>query len=150
MLRWILEKLRRNRRQIFRYHDGRRWRSADPMDLQEAVFSHPLFDQAKLQICDKPDKFGRQAADQILQVIRDAFQMPPYRDGKGSTQDECWRVWVRFVIYLEALKKNGDALPSSSEPMGSPAGFPTSNGVGSGSTSTESTPSAPTPSQMPS
>lgn len=141
----------RNRgRAIFRFWDGERKRSIDPMVVYRRLNDHPRFDwdsDPKLfeNIGDERPLI-RQAAENAIQkcveATRDAFEVRAFDGigGGGLTEVETMSLFESFCGYMGVLKKNTDQ-PQTSQPSTdsrNPNGSHTKNSSDSGSISTGS------------
>lgn len=146
---WRRERSIRSRA-IFRFHDGEKERSVDPLAIFRALRSLPDFDW-------ETDAKGVERGDddsivRTLAAIRQTFGVKPFDADKltGLTDGETLNLLSEFVWYLESLKKNGSGPQTSPEPTDSmpPLGSTESDSTtkpasGSGSTSNEPNSAAP-------
>jgi hypothetical protein len=130
------------RRRIYRFFDGKRWRSIDPMVPFRTLAQHERFDWEKTpqelaaaqQIGDKTLFF--QSASNTVDAIRQGFGLKPFDQG-GLTEFECVDLLLRFQEWLNVLKKNTSTPQISMEPTGVQSDSITPNGLDSSSISTE-------------
>lgn len=109
LVNWFRRKRGENERTIFRYSDGRSNRAIDPMTAYRLLATHPTFIWR-----DHPRRLERdQEALQItLQAVRDTFGVSPLStDGRsGLSEEETLGLLLKFSVYLETVKKNGNHL----------------------------------------
>lgn len=114
--RWWRQHRRARARGIFRYHDGTKWRLADPIAVQRACDLHPSWiPKADLGLMCQPGRMGQQAAQRGIEALREIFGIPPLEQG-GLTEEEIWEVWIAFCDFLGELKKNSKMPPIGSPP----------------------------------
>jgi len=126
MLRLIGQYLWRRRRNIFRFNDGRRVRSADPIAVAIALHEHKHFLPRHLGEAVGGD---HEAMMIVARTACDVFGISLLADGKdGLTATESLELMLAFDAYLWSLKKSIDlslikqgytesTLPESSEPI---------------------------------
>src|SRR5579871_138908 len=92
-------------RQLFRFWDGERQRSADPFAALLAFDDHPEFDIAQhAPALDRGDKDAMRLA---IDATRQVFQVKEWReDQPGLTQAETLALFWQFMAYNQAVKKN--------------------------------------------
>ena len=149
MINWFLSavyrRLNERHRRIYRYWDGRRFRRADPLQIERSLQTNDDFDwssdlKAALQSGDSD------AVDSVIAAARRAFSFPPFDRG-GPTGAEAIQEVIRFTTYLSTLKKNINGSQITSEPTESPRSDSTTNSTSdSGKTDTEQAPDAQMPS----
>lgn len=141
LFRWLHNR----RRKIFRFHDGRRVRCADPIEVAIGLAEHPTFMPDHLEDA----RWGNEdALEKVATAACDVFGVSPLStDGKsGLTVGERLELMLAFDLYLLALKKNIGRSPTrppytvSTSPVSS--GKTTSDTSGSGQTESVA-PSAP-------
>lgn len=111
---------------LFRFHDGKRVRRADPLAVAIALHSHPTYLRRHLDEAIAGDK---EALQIVAQAATDVFGVQPLSsDGRrGLTLNERLDLMLGFDAYLYAVKKNtvasatspsstGSTSPNSSEP----------------------------------
>jgi hypothetical protein len=126
MLRLIGQYLWRRRRNIFRFNDGIRVRSADPIAVAIALHEHKHFLPRHLGEAVGGD---HEAMMIVARTACDVFGISLLADGKdGLTVTESLELMLAFDAYLWSLKKSIDlsltkqgctesTLPGSSEPI---------------------------------
>lgn len=109
---WLLTRLGCDPRGLFLYFDGRRWRSADPLAVARAFFTHPSFDWD-----ETPELLRSGVATVQLEAfrvigltVREVFAIEPVDRG-GLTDRECLDLLASFRHYLGDVKKNGSLFP---------------------------------------
>ena len=130
-----LLRFRDRGREIYRYHDGRRWRRADPLAVYRALKAHPEFDwDADPAVAELewkiPEEKDFTSWRKSVDAARDVFGVPRFEDG-GLTESELSGLLVDFTAYLGVQKKSGNPPPTSPPATASPPsaeGSPTSAG----------------------
>ena len=118
--RWLWNR----RRSIFRFRDGAKIRSIDPIAVAIALHEHPKFIFRHLQEAAA----GEQEAMQIVaDTACDVFGVSPLAaDGKsGLTIPERLELMLAFDVYCLALKKN--TAPSPTPPTSTVSTSPKSS-----------------------
>lgn len=118
--RWMQNR----HRAIFRYWDGSRLRSIDPMVAYRALDSHNEFDwETHPLLIDPPEdapklniKLSVEAMGITADAVRTAFDIPQYKNGRGLTEGELVNLLTVFTEWMTALKKNTRPMPISPEP----------------------------------
>lgn len=113
MLRWLANRRWNKRRLIFRFNNGCRKCSADPLLVAMSLHAHP--DYLPRHLYDAADG-DREAVETVAQAACDVFGVAPLApDGKsGLTITERVELMQAFDLYMDALKKNtGHSLTSS-------------------------------------
>lgn len=135
-------------RSIYRFHDGTRRRSIDPLVAYRATFSHPGFSwdttMATLNATRIPGDEGHVARKLEMfaaaaDCARAVFRIPPFEAG-GLTERECAQLLLDFEFYVAEVKKNGSPQPTS-PPSVEPTPVATKADSESGSTATALEPS---------
>jgi hypothetical protein len=105
MLTWIRTKIWKRRRLIFRFHDGRRIRAIDPVEVAIALHSHPVFLYRHLSEAADGD-FEAQRI--VAQTACDVFGVSSVAEDEhyGLTVAERIELVMSFDLYLMELKKN--------------------------------------------
>jgi hypothetical protein len=117
---WPFSAIRRaihNRdRRIFRFWDGRKWTSIDPMIPFRILAQHKDFDWEETpKLIAMPDKKVWLEAYQLeVSAVREAFGVRPFNDD-GLTEAECIDLLVAFSIWQVDVKKNSSMPPISAE-----------------------------------
>ena len=116
--------------QPFAYFDGVKVAYVDARlkyrQLLEMTRGHPneLRDKAFSVRPDEPDGDkvveACQAADQLVLLVRELFNMAPFQDGRGAYDEHCWAVWDQFCAFMSEQKKSVENLPISSSPTEPP------------------------------
>ena len=128
---------RRDRREIFAYHDGVRRRYADPIVVWRAIESDPEFDPTRH--FGEMDRGDGEAFQVATRMVRRVFDLPAFdtATGRGLTEFQVTKLLWDFIAYTEAVKKNigpPPTAPSPTEPAASPTTAPegTSDSLASG------------------
>lgn len=103
MFRW----LRRNKRDIFRYFDGVRNRSIDPLLAWQMMHTHPCCNYAT----DFPasDDGDFEAIARVQAMAREIFDIKAYSENTpGLTQNELNSLIASFLTFMARLKKKRD------------------------------------------
>lgn len=172
MLGWIARLFRRrdDRRDIFRFWDGARWRAVDPLPASRALdeslgqrvgevlallTTPPPPDPPNVDVSAVRADYTRrqtEAALQLADAAGKAFGVLPFDGAGGLTEAERIRLATRFLVFLHGLAE--DARPFASWPAaGSPStppASPTPPSSGSGTTGGPSPASTPSTSPAPS
>lgn len=146
---WLLTCLGRDPRGLFRFFDGRRWRTADPLAVARALFTHPGFDwdETPQLLLTGRSEIQLQACGIIGEAVRASFQILPLNQG-GLSDRECLDILTAFRNYLGAVKKNGSLFPISQDCTGSPPVETCVTRPGSDCGSTPTGPSAARPGSL--
>ena len=151
MLSWFLRLLGIDRRAVFRFWDGRKWRRIDPLETMRRLFMDPSFDwdETPTALRQPGVTFQLAAFGKIAGTVRRAFELPEFEAG-GLTEIECWHLLEAFYGYFDHVKKNGSLMPTWPSPTAATSGnsladvpFPTKPGSVSGPTT-----AAPSPEQL--
>ena len=112
LINWLRNKLWQRRRLIFRFHDGKRIRRADPLAAAIALHAHPKYLPRHLGQARDGDK---EAIQIVADAATDIFGLQPLSaDGRqGLTINERLEIMLGFNAYLRALKKNTVASATS-------------------------------------
>lgn len=150
MLRWLSNWWNNRDRKIFLYWDGTRKRRGDPMVLLRGLQTRAGFDlDAAIQIVDggagiiPTNDFWEHVVDSV-EAARAVFGIGSL-DAGGLTEGEMLGLLYDFLLFMDALKKNGSTSPISSEPSvwASSDRSTTKGGSVSGSISAESSDAEP-------
>lgn len=154
-------------RLIYTYFTGtdakgkRQYARADPLELWKRVMDNGPAITINMKVAASKSKDARAKHDELMEDLRKAFQVRPYREG-GLTDVELMDLFNHFMAYVGGVKKNSPTSTTSAPPEAegpSPAsspstggGPPTESSSGSGSTGSgpASSPPAPPPSASPS
>jgi hypothetical protein len=151
-LNWLRRRVassQSTQRQIFRYWDGQRLRSIDPIVATRGLLAVEGFDwRLDPKRIDRGDE---EALERTVAATREIFGVTGWIDdssGGGLTEQETLSLLISFALYLTALKKSGSRYPilpppTELEPLESSV---TSAESDSGSTSPDSTTEQPSPS----
>lgn len=145
MFGWLRNLLfRRDERELFRYWDGQKQRSIDPVASYRAIWSDPecnlLTDATTARNPIKPDGAAfypisevYAAEDRLREMTRRIFGVKEWsEDQPGLTVDETDALLNSFLAYCADLKKKRNPLPTALPPTTSTepcsftdaAGFP--------------------------
>jgi hypothetical protein len=111
---------------LFRFHDGKRLRRADPLAIAIALHSHPTYLPRHLKDAVDGDKDALQI---VAQAATDVFQVQPLQTG-GLTLQERFELMLGFDLYIRKLKKNtvvSATSPSSTASTSEDSSKPTTN-----------------------
>ena len=139
------------RRDIFRYWDGRRWQTIDPLPVWFAVCGDKEF--SLKEDLGKAMNGDPEAMMVVQSLVNRLFNVQPY-DGRrrtGLTVAQVIWLLADFIGYMLSLKKKHEPSPTKSPPTdstssGTPPASTTPPVADSCSTAAESTAAAPTPS----
>jgi hypothetical protein len=102
---------RQRQRRIFRYFDGQRESSADPLAAWIALAEDAEFEIEKHTAAI--DAGDSEAYKVVSRAVRRVFNVKPFADG-GLTDQECLDLLLAFLGYMGSLKKStNDSLTSS-------------------------------------
>lgn len=109
-------------RALFRYWDGIKWRSADPLVILRGIAEHPQLTTDHLKLLENPKGIPQdiaiEAFDVVLLATRDVFGIQAWTESQpGLTQAETRDTLSRFMAFVGQLKKSGSPMPISPEPM---------------------------------
>lgn len=118
--RWRLRRATKQRL-LFQYHDGKQTRYGDPFGLWRALHAHPTLNLER--DADALDRGEEPAATQAITALCQIFGVQRWNEqtGRGLTDWEVCDLIVQLQQYLDALKKNTSAGPTSPEPTGLPS-----------------------------
>jgi len=145
------------RRNIFRYWDGRRYRRIDPWSAYRATIDYPGWnwdDIPKLIAMEAVDEASLNIKLDAIQtaanMARSVFNVRPVAE-RGLTEEECLALLWQFSAYVFSVKKNGRQPQTSPVSTESPQEPATSVDSVSGSTGSESGPEMPSgsPEELP-
>jgi hypothetical protein len=142
-------------RQIYRFWDGRVWRTEDPMELYARMAKVGPELSVEMKVAQSPSKDAAKAHAKMLEEIRGIFGVVPLKEG-GLTQIETVGLLDHFLIFCEALKKNTPPPPTASAATSTTSAPPqgtsesaapaTANSSPSGSSESDSSTGTPGPS----
>lgn len=115
MFAWLFRLFtRRNDPRLFVYHDGHRWRRADPMRLYRALAAHATYRPDVTPVM--ADAGDAEALATMLQAAQDVFGVRPFDEttGRGLTENEQLDLMIDFAAWLESKKKSMPTSPTSS------------------------------------
>jgi hypothetical protein len=143
MLQWLRNRIWRKRRLIFRFHDGHKIRSIDPVEVVVGLHGHSSYLHRHLGEAANGDADAQRT---VAQAACDVFGVHPFDSTSqtGLTVAERIELVMAFDLYMWKLKKNTGRLrtppqstastsPASSEPI-------TNDTSDSGSTETDPQP----------
>lgn len=143
-------------RGIFRFFDGEKQRSCDPLDIWERMWTDTEVDDVDLVL----QRVARQEIEGVRQAAGLAsrmFGIPLFSEENqnGWTQLRLFQLWDSFLAFVIEIKKKLGAMPMPSLRLGSkslaiPASSTTKPESDLSSTATESIDDAPTGSEKPS
>ena len=106
---------REHNRQLFRYWDGQKKRSIDPLLSWRSMWEDP-------ECCHDGSliEYDPTAQDRVLNMTRRMFGVAPWvENGGGLTINETLELLWSFMRYMDAIKKKQDPLPMQSAPTDS-------------------------------
>lgn len=114
-------------RNIFRYWDGKKQRAVDPAVAWRRMFEFPDCDIEKdfgpatcIGANGERVDFDPAAQQRVLLMTRDMFKVQEWDENvPGLTVDETFELLLRFLHYMNALKKKRGPLPTPSGPSDS-------------------------------
>lgn len=109
MISIIREWLWRRHRAIFRYRDGHKIRSIDPIAVALALHAHPKFLPTHLAEAAGGDA---EAMKTVAKTACDVFGVVPFDGQSGLTIAELIELMLSFDVYCLALKKNTGISPT--------------------------------------
>lgn len=115
MLGWLRNWVTKRQRQLFSYYDGSGWRLIDPYAVWVALRS----DEELVLDVDIPamDRGDDESTAKVIRAVHRAFGTRPFDGKRGITVREARELLLRFVVYLNELKKNSvptlTSLPST-------------------------------------
>lgn len=108
----------RKERGIFRFWDGRRWRTADPIPTWRALADDPEFlAETHLTLVDGGDL---ESVGIVGRAVRRAFGVPEFNQG-GLTERQCVDLLESYYSFIDSLKKKQDTLSTSPSPTVPPS-----------------------------
>ncbi len=107
MIQWLRNRSWNKRRLLFRFHDGRRTRSVDPVEIAMALHSHDVFLYQHLIDAADGDVDSQKV---VAQTACDVFGVHPLDSDHriGLTIAERIELVMAFDLYLMSLKKSID------------------------------------------
>ena len=106
---FIFRRLQNRSRRIFKYWDGSRTRSSDPMTVLRVLDQHPEFDMdITPKLMEAPDvSVMLEETAKTADATRQAFEIPVYDGHRGLTEGELANLLFDFFAYMNELKKSG-------------------------------------------
>ena len=111
---WLHGRFHDDRRGLFSFFDGRRYRSVDALTAARSLFAHPRFDWDETPGLLRSGVASVQltAFARIGETVREVFAIPPVEAG-GLTELGCADLLAAFQDHLGNVKKNGSLFPIS-------------------------------------
>ena len=111
---WLQSKFHDDRRGLFSFFDGRRYRKVDALTAARALFSHPTYDWDETPGLLQSGIATVQltAFARIGEAMREVFSIPDMEAG-GLTELGCADLLASFQDHLGHVKKNGSLFPIS-------------------------------------
>jgi len=108
------------RRQIFKFYDGIRSRTADPLHVWAMLQSDPKLEMERhvKELKSPLDQVSATALLVIEAAVRRAFEVPQFVDG-GLTAQECVELLLAYDLWLADQKKTSNPSRISPQPMDS-------------------------------
>lgn len=92
-------------RLIFKYFDGEKIVSADPMVVYRRMIDVSIDLNADITIATSPSKAAPEAYQKMVEKLRKIFQVKPLELG-GLTENETFLVYINFSNFCDFVKKN--------------------------------------------
>lgn len=159
MFAWLFGRGRESRF-VFRYRDGKKNRSADPVEVERILEAHlgaswrgdlgKLTQPLPLGLIGVEAAEARKKKDEyrvrVMEAVNKAFDVRPYRDGEGLTEVERLSLLNGFILFCIDLVRaarpfasapsRASPSPESPTPSSGPeSSSPEGKSVASGSTS---------------
>lgn len=106
----------RRQRVVFHYHDGKRWRTIDPIEAVLRFDNDPEYrGDLHPRMVDENDPEGVRV---IADAVRRVFGVSEYRESttEGLTIAERLELFRVFWLFIASLKKNIEPTPTSPPP----------------------------------
>lgn len=113
---WTRWKLRK--RLLFRFHDGSRWRYADPLRVVRAYDVHPKLNVAEM--APLVDAAKEPETTIFVEATCEIFGVQRWDGRRGLADHELLNLYEQFGAYIVALKKNTSPPPTSSPTSADP------------------------------
>lgn len=122
-LNYFRRRRQQSQRAIFKFFDGQRMRSMDPLDIHVALELHESFAWHDGALVEAGDA---QSIRTWADAVCDVFGVEPYdhATGKGLTGSERLAILEQYMEFCDQLKKNtSDTVisPTPTAPPSSPA-----------------------------
>jgi hypothetical protein len=118
-MNWWSDRKIKKRRGLFRYHDGSRWRYADPFAAWRSILNHPTFNIETM--AHEIDAGGEPETTICIEAMCEVFDLKRW-DKYSATGLTDWQVLAvldQFDTYLTSVKKNSSRGQTLSEPTAS-------------------------------
>lgn len=145
----LLDVYQPRERAIYRYFDGQKQVSADPLALHYRYCDRSGDLGVMARVANSICKDAGKAFLDVVRYIREIFELKPVAEG-GLTDNEAVELLAHFLRYIETVKKNSPpssmSAPATSAPSApsSDAGPPSPNTPVSPSTDAGLPPTLPT------
>lgn len=102
-------------RLIYRYYNGSKIVSIDPMDLYSRIMAEGTDLDISLKLAGSISKDAPQGYKEAIERLRKLFEVKPYYDGEGLTDTELFDLFTHFLTYCNEIKKK--VSPSATSQM---------------------------------
>lgn len=116
---WWSDRRIKNQRGLFRYHDGERWRYADPFATWRSIINHSRFSIETMAL--EVDRGGEPETTICIEAMCEVFGVERWdkATNRGLTDWQILSLLDQFDRYLTSVKKNSSTGPTSSAPTDS-------------------------------
>jgi hypothetical protein len=108
--RWLFNRSRF----VFRFWNGHRIATGDPMVIWRALQQHEDFREEDFKLM-KVDALRDKTIGKVAKVVQEVFSLPALEDG-GLTELECLDLLKAFMTYSGFQKKSGDLTQTLQSP----------------------------------
>src|SRR5947209_3262775 len=94
-------------RLIFRFHDGKQERFADPLTVYKKLAVCCDYELQKFLVAystNTQNKEGIEATDKLVAAVRQAFGVPAYDGKEGLLEDECMALLYDYYEWMNDVK----------------------------------------------
>ena len=119
---WLYQQ----QREIFHYHDGTKWRRADPVKIGRhleqlepnylklfQVVSKDSKDVMPGPLAEELKKQKMEAADRLAKISYELFGLKPLGDVDGVMEGEALSVMVQYFAFMSELAAAAQVFPTS-------------------------------------
>jgi hypothetical protein len=132
MFGWLKRFLSRRRREIFRFHDGTRWRYTDPIVIDREINRVFPEYQTAIKFLEIPEPDGgmppealeqcvrdqKRAIEKLVAMVREVFGVKALDDaGNGLTESESLDLLTSFILFSGELATAAAPLSNSPGPV---------------------------------
>lgn len=146
MFNWLFDMFGRDegyykpkKRRLYKYFDGERKVTADPMVLFRRLMERSTELSCDIQVYNSPSKDRFKAREAMMDKVRWIFSLKKYEEG-GLEEEKCEELLDHFVNWCDKVKKKLRTSQTSQTVTSSPSktslegNQPTKNFLGSGLT----------------